>query len=204
MPKTVFRDKTALVLGADSSPGRAAAQQLSRLGCRTVLAGFDRRQIREIAEFLVSKAGKPLDCVLPTSREGFFDVILEARNAAKHFHYIVNVLPVLQGDPPGEFAKGSMEDLALYAEEQVLEAQQGKGAFRVLTVVARDSAFRPGKDVPFWYSAVRLGEEFASASAEDGEGIKPAALGDTIVWLLSCPPGACPVEVVVARRDPKS
>lgn len=199
MPKTAFRDKTALILGADSPVGRAAALQLSRLGCRTVLAGFDKQQIRELTEFIVTKSGKPLDCILPTAREGLLEVLLEARNAVKHFHYVVNVLPLRDWEIPEGFS--APEELAMYAEAQVVELQSGKGAFRVLTVLPRDSTLRPGRDVPLWYSAVRLGDKLAPAGAGDGEGVKPAAVGDTIAWLLSCPPGGCPVEVLLERRE---
>lgn len=203
MAKTVFREKTALVLGADAPVGRSVALQLSRLGCRVVLAGFDGPAIREVAEFLTAKSGKPLECLLDAENPNLLPSLLEARGTVKHFHFAVNAIAASPNSFPGSFAGMPPLEVALKAEQGLMELQQGKGAMRLLTIVPQRADLTSPRGEPSWYSLVRLGSELASPGAEESDGIKPAAIADSVVWLLSCPPGGCPVEVTLQPRELK-
>lgn len=205
MARTTLKGKTSLVLGADSPVGRSIALQLSREGSRVVLAGFDPRKLGLLYELIRAKGGESYRAFLADDAEGTATALKDARdNLGNHFHFIVNALATTEGpsDDPGIGARRAVTAAAV-----VLQLTEGKGSVRQLTVWPDDAGTPPVIEVNIWHSLVRverLESEHDEATDADSIVVRAAGAADTAIYLLSCPPSACPVEVRLAPRELKA
>ena len=204
MARTVLKHKTALILGAESPAGRAVALQLSREGALVVLAGHDARRLQLLAELIKAKGGSPAIAELSQDRNRNIAALLEARDeSGNHYHFLINALASVE--PPADMP-GHSHQLAHEIAEQVLALIDGKGSVRVVTIWPGEGP-GPAPHLPpdYWHSVVRMANlEMAhdeAAPVHDPLMVKAAGAADALVYLLSCPPSACPVEV---RLEPRS
>ncbi len=191
MARITFRNKVALILGADLPVGRSAALQLSRSGAKTVLTGFDKQRLHQLQELILAKGGEPTEILLTDSIEDDMTGVREVRDTLGHIHFVVNALgagTALRGGRAGELSRS-------YGEA-VFQLTAGRGAARYLTVWPDECGDALAPPEESWHCLVTAAAMQSQADGEEGdETLKAAAIGDTVVYLLSCPPSACPALV---------
>lgn len=196
--KDLFANKTALILGADSPLGRAAALQLSRAGCAVVLAARNARSLEEVARFVYEKGGVPHEVLLPGGTAAQMSGALrERRDQLGHYHFAINALAF-----PGAGSTDEARAAAAAANEALFDLAAGRGAARFATLWPVDlpaPAALPGGG---WHCLVRISG--VGSSEEDTPHPKPASVADSVMGLFRCPPGACPVEVQLSPRNLKA
>lgn len=205
MSRTPLKNKTVLILGADTQVGRAVSLQLSREGARTILTGFDHEKLDLLCELLVAKGGSPTVIDLSLEKDGVVDVIREARDTNGHIHVIINSLAAIDppADDPGYGARRAMEMAAILAP-----ILKGRGQLRQITIWPFSAGMPTDElNIASWHSLMRMDEVQVHPEGSDTSernAIKAAAVADSIVCLLQCPPGACPTEVTFHAREIKS
>ncbi len=113
-----LQDRIALVTGASSGLGLAAATELAREGCRVAICSRSGDRIESAADLLAERAGVSRDRVLPlvgdVSREE--DVERTVARTAAHFGGL-NILVTNAGGPPS----GQVEDFDARAWHEALD-----------------------------------------------------------------------------------
>lgn len=96
-----LQDRTALVTGASSGLGLAAAIELAREGCRVAICSRSTDRIEEAAEHVVARAGVSRDHVLPIKGDVSSEEDVEriVGRTTAHFGEL-NVLVTNAGGPP--------------------------------------------------------------------------------------------------------
>ncbi|MCC5877892.1 MAG: hypothetical protein JJU11_16865 [Candidatus Sumerlaeia bacterium] len=205
MTRTTLKNKTALVLGADTIVGRAISLQLSREGARTILAGYAHDKLEVLSELIIAKGGSPTIIDHSQGDEVAVDAIRGARDANGHVHIIVNAMAAIESpiDDPGQGARRAME-LAV----SLAPTLKGRGQLRQITIWPFFAGMPDDRlDIADWHSLVRMKEvqiHPEGSTVPEPEAVKAAAVADVVVALLQCPPGACPTEVTLNPREIKS
>lgn len=192
MARTILKDKVALVAGVDNPLGRACAQQLSREGCRVILAGSDEARVLALGEQLLRKKGDSAELVLPPSRAVWPELVVEARKLHSHIHLFVNALAFSGLQDEGARSAAEVMDRAV--EEHVAP----RGPLRALTLWPAEEPAPPASRAP-WSGVVKIGPRATAEGATDPAAgpavLRPGAIGDSVLCLLLIPPSACPAEV---------
>jgi hypothetical protein len=200
----LYKNKTALILGADTAAGRATALKFSRIGARVLLAGYEHEQLALLSRLILDKRGDPLEVLLPESPGGAVAVLREKRKSFGHVHAVVNA--VAASAFTGE-DRVLMIERARELNQIALDLVQGAGSVRLCTVWPDDAGKPPVVPHPFWHTLVHV-TRIASAGGTDDpseeRSLKPAAVADTVLALMSCEGGACPVEVRLEPRRTKA
>lgn len=202
MARTTFSNRTALILGADTPAGRACALQLSREGCNIILAGTEARRVADVAKLLRTKSNEPIEVALSEDRDASELLLRQARDTMGHVHFVVNAMGTVDGpsDDPGAPAR-----LGLVMQQIVLGLIEGRGAVRLISLWPDEAPNPPVVNERWWHCLVRLkGVGSPDRSELDNEEpglLRPAAVGDSVVHLLGCPPSACPVVVHLGQRE---
>lgn len=205
MSRTTLKNKTALVLGADTIVGRAISLQLSREGARTILAGHAHDKLEVLSELIIAKGGSPTAIDLSQGEEISTDSIRDARDANGHVHIIVNAMAAVESPPedPGQGPRRAMEFSVALAP-----ILKGRGQLRQITIWPFMAGMPDDRlDIASWHSLVRMKEvqiHPEGSTVMEPDAVKAAAVADVVVALLQCPPGACPTEVTLNPRDIKS
>jgi NAD(P)-dependent dehydrogenase (short-subunit alcohol dehydrogenase family) len=204
MARTILKDKTALVLGVENAPGRACAQQLAREGVRVILAGTDEKKVHVLGEQLTAKQGKVLMLDLARDVAQWPAQLVEARRQVQHIHLVVNALALGAAENGDPVQEDRMRSEAMGAEAHLLADLAPRGPVKAVMLWPSEAA-APPLATEHWRCLVRL-EKFQRADGETLEGLhlRAAAIGDAVVTMLSMPPSAAPVEVLLrAVRAPK-
>ena len=200
MARTILEGRTVLVLGIECAPGRAAAQQLSRAGCKVLIAARDEQRADDLALQLQKKGGDITVVVLPDSIDDAADVIRRARDASGHIHMVVNTWALCYQDDADAF-RHRAEARKLDTDcDQLLS---GRGPLKMITVWPVDELLPPPARHDAWHGFVvvgalqRLDTEMADAldSAVGTMHVRAGSLADAIVCLLLLPPSARPSTV---------
>lgn len=199
MAKAPFKNKTALILGADCPAGRSVALKFSRVGAKVIIAGFDKESLDLLSELILDKHGEPAQAVLPHKGGDTMGILREKQKASGHIHAIVNAVAVssYQGEERKE-----MICHARALNEVCLDLVKGTGVVRVCTIWPDDAGEPPKVPAPFWHTLVTL-DHIEGVAKGEGEGLKAAAVADTVLTLMSCEGGACPVEARLEARRTK-
>lgn len=201
MARTVLKNKSVLIAGAETPAGRAAALQFSREGALVILGAASLKRVTPLEESILNKGGAAIAALIRHG-ERLIPDLLEARAlAGNHFHYIVNVLAAAPQDP----AEPEIHrERAVKMNEALLEIIRGKGAVRAATLWPEEIP-PPGDQFPGgWHCLARFGEiQRASDDPESDDQLRAAAVGDSLLYLMNCPPGACPTEVRLEKRQEK-
>ncbi len=192
MTKLNLREAIALVLGCETGVGRSAALQLARAGARVILAGFGEGSLQALEREIVEKRGTAIHAWLGGGSEAAATVLRERREVFGHVHLVVETLTV------GE--KGCGLGQAREALEAVAGAIRGRGALRIVSVVETAPAVAEEVFGGAWLSVIETGPLAEGPLKDLAENPKPAAVAETALWLLQCPPGACPLRVRVEPR----
>jgi len=199
MARTILQDRTALVLGVENAPGRACAQQLSRAGCRVILASTDDARVAALGDQLVKKKATPLELRLSDDIAAWEDQLLEARRTVQHIHLVVNALAITA---PDESSRRMALDRAARTDETVARLLLGRGPLRMLTLWPAGEPHPDTASLGAWHGYVVLGphqwsDDQAAPATEAGNPrlLRPGAIGDAVVCLLQVPPSARPTEV---------
>lgn len=203
MAKSVFKDKIALVLGAENPVGRAIALQLSRVGSKVLLSGFDKGKLDLLSQLIAMKGGGPTVVPISSDKERSVGALRSARDGAGHLHFVVNTLSVM-GETGHEHATSGKRAEESY--KLVHELVAGRGTVRFLTVWLDAAGGVPKFAETHWHCIIRLIAVQTEADQEgtmDPQKVKAAGLADAVLSLLDCPGSACPVEVRVEARSLK-
>jgi NAD(P)-dependent dehydrogenase (short-subunit alcohol dehydrogenase family) len=202
MNKNPFQHKTALILGADTPTGRAVALQLSRAGANLIIAGDHAKKLNELENDILRKLGDPLSVLLSPNNEQSLKALADKRAIHGHLHFVINTIATLEGasDDPGASGRRALE-LNGVVEQLV----SGRGAARFATVWNDQIGAHPELVVESWHTMVRVNDiEGQGGVSSEKEGVRPGAIAEGVLRLLSCPAGACPVEVQFASRELKA
>lgn len=197
MARTILKEKTALVLGVESAPGRACAQQLAREGVRVLLASTDKGRLDRLGSQLASKGAKALEVHLSGGDEAWREQLVDARRQVQHIHFVINALALCypgNDDPSGiERARGR----AAFVEQAMAEDLGPRGPLRIATLWPGESGEPHAAPAGAWRSLVRLGAyQRLDTDAEGTElSLRAGAIGDAVLCLLLLPPSACPARV---------
>lgn len=204
MALTTLKKKTVLVLGVDCAPGRSAAQQLSRAGCRVICASADAHRAEALVEQLLKKGGDPTLLALPPKSQDREDLFRMARDRMGHIHLVVNALALCTWD--GE--NGSMEkacELAREADAELSALLHDHGPTRMLTLWPEEAGPQPPPPPrpDAWHAHAILGPrqrlDTEDVAELDRAGFKmhlrAGAVGDAIVFLLQFPPTVRPTTL---------
>jgi hypothetical protein len=189
----------ALILGIDTALGRAAAQQLSRAGCRVVLAGRDDMRLDSIADQIAKKGGEPAIQSLSEVPSDWYDSILDARDTVGHLHFVLNAMAFDHEE--GEAIEDSCKR-AQQADGYAAELLFEHGPTKVLTLWPEEIAVPPPIRPDVWHGYVVLGPRQrmdTPAPAElDKSGLyhlRASGVADSVVFLFQLPPSARPGRV---------
>lgn len=200
MARTILEGRTVLVIGIECAPGRAAAQQMSRAGCKVLIAARDEERADEIAYQLQKKGGDLTVVVLPESINDAADVLRRARDASGHIHMVVNAWALCYGDEADAYTHRE-EAKKLDADcDQLLS---GRGPLKMITIWPADEMLPAPARHDAWHGFVavgalqRLDTEMADAldSSVGAMHVRAGALADAIVCLMLLPPSARPSTV---------
>ncbi len=197
MARTILEERVALILGVENAVGRSAAQQLSRAGCRVILASHDEDRIDHIAEPLKKKGGKPVGLVLPYGRAASGQLLVSARDGAGHIHLVVNALAV---GYQSEDQRAELEQQATATDALLASLLHGRGPLKMVTAWTNPATVPAPANPTVWHSILlmpdcqRLDTQMADQiDAEAGRmHVRAGAAGDAVVFLLQMPPSACP------------
>lgn len=199
MARTVLEDRSAIVLGIDTAPGRAAAQQLSRANVRVLLASRDEAKLDAQGSHLERKGGRAVLVVLPPDRARFAEVIEKARGT-QHLHMVVNAL-ALAHDGTDASRAGAEQD-ALEADRICHSLLAGRGPLKMVTLWAADREVPPPVAADAWHSYLVLGphqrldtERIDELDATGNLHLRAGGVADTIVALYQVPPSVRPTRI---------
>ena len=205
MARTILKTKTALIYGADCPAGRAVALQLSREGARVVIAGYDQRRLQLLKDLIVTKGGDPHLAVLTPDEDRVLTILREARELmGNHYHLLINCMAAVEGpvDNPDEPI-----EIGRHAYDLLMQLVSNRGAVRLATLWPDDAGAPPKVDKKLWHCLIRTKKVEMSRDEVLGsipaDMVKAGGAADAIVFLLSCPPSACPVEVRLEPRNLK-
>lgn len=204
MPQSFFRNRTALVLGADTPAGRAIALKFSRIGARAVLGGFALDRLELLEKLIRDKGGDPIVLILPREADDACARLRSTRGAFGHVHAAVNAVAAssYHGDE-----RDYLIDVARRLGTELFSYVEGKGTVRLATLWPDDAGDSPEIPKSFWHSLVRVHRIASDSSGFDDvtveEGVRPAAVADALLHLLACEGGACPIEVRLEERKSK-
>lgn len=212
MARTILEGRTVLVIGTECAPGRAAAQQLSRAGCKVLVASRNEEHADDLALNLQKKGGDLTVVVLPDSLDDAADVLRRARDASGHIHMVVNAWAFCyEADGDGARHRAEARQLDRVCDELLA----GRGPLKMLTLWPGDEALPEPVRHDAWHGHVvvdkvqRLDTEMVDAlDAQAGiMHVRAGALADAIVCLMLLPPSARPglvrVEAVPSTEKKK-
>jgi len=199
MARTVLEDRSAIVLGVDSAPGRATAQQLSRANARVLLASRDEAKLDTQGEHLERKGGRPVLVVLPKERARFAEVLEKARGT-QHLHMVVNALALCHdGTAAGQAA--ALDD-ARAADAACHDLLAGRGPLKMLTLWPADAEVPPPVAADAWHGYVVLGphqrldtERVDELDAKGALHLRAGGVADTVVAMFQIPPSVRPSRI---------
>ncbi len=201
MTKGQFRQKTALILGADTPAGRSVALKFSRLGSHVVISGFDEDSLELLARLIRDKGGDPVIALLPEDRDGITAELREKRSLFGHYHAIVNATAA--SSYHGDARRDAIDRSHLLAD-LVRGLASGRGSLRFFTIWPDDAGEEPQIPPPFWHSLIRVSRVAGmDTGTEEETEVRPAAVAEALAALLQCDPSACPVEVRLEPRQGK-
>lgn len=199
MARSVLQDRNVLVLGIDSSLGRAAAQQLSRAGCRVVLASHDPSKLDLLIDQLVKKGGDPTALILSHEPRNWPDQIRMARERLGHLHIVVNAIA---------FTYATAEEQDACAEKSVQFDQVCNdvlvkhGPTKLITLWPNERPTPNPVSEAVWHCHVVLGprqrldaEHIPDLDASGTLHLRAGAVADSIVSIAQIPPSARPLRV---------
>lgn len=189
MARTILKDKSVLVLGADSAIGRAIALQFARSQSRVIAAGEDEAAVTQVCDLIVRKGGQAVELPIEGENEMVAAVLRTARDVVGHIHFVINPLAIVEGT-----AKA-------LAYHRALAPMLNERSFTRYAVLWPEGAEWP-RDPSEWLTLVRAGS-IGSSGEDEGTTLKPGAVADCLVSLLQCPPSACPVEVALKAIPPR-
>jgi NAD(P)-dependent dehydrogenase (short-subunit alcohol dehydrogenase family) len=200
MARTILDGKIALILGVETAPGRACAQQLSRAGCKVLLSGLDSRKADELGSQLARKGGYPHDAVLPRTRDAWKEFLIAARSQMGHIHLVVNAM-ALAYDGRVEGAAAEAHDVADLLDSLCLNVIAGRGPFRMATLWPAGTPLA-AHNHPHWHCHVTLGPfqrlDEEAIDALDAGGVphlRAGGVGDSMVALFQVPPSVRPATI---------
>ncbi|MDX2176857.1 MAG: hypothetical protein SF028_10340 [Candidatus Sumerlaeia bacterium] len=185
MARTILKDKTALVAGADNPAGRAAALQFARAGMRILLVGDDEQAVVRLADAIIKKDGEAAELPLARNEAELAAELRAARDAIGHVHVAVNCYAFSAGEGSPEWA---------LAFQRVLEPLLAERSFTRHLLVMPHGADAPDTPEGVWRCVVQPG---APVAAEGSEGLRAGALADALVFLAQIPPSARPTRVLL-------
>mgnify|MGYP005864758251 CR=1 FL=1 len=185
MARTILKDKTALVAGADNPAGRAAALQFARIGMRILLVGDDAKALEKLADLIVKKDGEAAELPLERNGEELAAELRAARDAIGHIHVAVNCYAL--GD-----AEGSLEWALAF--QGILESLLAERSFTRHLLALPHGVAVPEVPEGAWRCVVEAG---APVAAEGSDGLRAGALADAMVFLAQIPPSARPTRVLL-------
>ncbi len=196
MARTVLTNRIALVLGIECAPGRAAAQQLSRAGCRVLLASRDENKLQQLGQQLQQKGGEPHLVVLPEEPVHLEEVLRKARELVSHIHLVVNALAFCGN--ADAVAQGDAKRLDVAVAADLI----GRGPVRMVTLWP-DSEAPPSPVQPeAWHGFLLLGslqrldtERVDELDATGTLHLRAGAIADTIVAVFQIPPSVRPLAL---------
>ena len=196
MAKTVLQDRAALVLGVETAIGRACAQQLSRAGCRVVLAGYDPSRLDMQLEQLEKKGGKPSALLLSRQEEKWPDQIRLTRDQLGHIHLVVNAMPFLYD---GKESAAAAAEIGVALDGTCANLLFDHGPTKMVTLWPAEMPVPAPVGAALWHSHVVLGprqrldnEHIPDLDEEGVMHLRAGAVADTVVFLLQMPPSARP------------
>jgi hypothetical protein len=199
MARTVLQGRNALVLGMDTALGRTCAQQLSRSGCRVVLAGRNVKRLEELAEQLARKGGEPSIQPISSKPNDLYEAIRESRERLGHFHYVLNALAF---DYETSEQRSRAEALALRADQEIAAQVLEHGPTKMLTLWPADRDTPPPVRPLAWHGHLILGpvqrldaETPAQLDASGTLHLRAGSIGDSVAFLFQLPPSARPGRI---------
>ncbi|MEQ8821218.1 MAG: SDR family NAD(P)-dependent oxidoreductase [Sumerlaeia bacterium] len=202
MARTILENRIALILGIDSAPGRACAQQLSRLGCRVLLASRASEKVQTLTDQLQRKGGNPSEVHLSRDTAQWQPLFRSARDNQGHIHVVVNALALCYDeDGLGETAARALEE-AKAADIMAAELLDGHGPLKMISLCPEGAIESYPTIEGVWHGIVELGpyQRLDSQSAKDLdatgiEHLKAGGIGDAVTMLLHLPPTTCPARL---------
>ncbi len=197
MARTILEERVALILGVENAIGRSAALQLSRAGCRVILASADEARIDHIAQPLKKKGGKPVGLVLPPNMESAERLMVSARDGAGHIHMVFNALAV---GYESDDERAALAEQAIAYDNILANLLNGRGPLKMLTAWSDEATVPAPPIATVWHGVLlipdcqRLDTQMADQiDAEAGRmHVRAGAAGDAVVFLFQMPPSACP------------
>lgn len=200
LARTILEGRTVLVIGTECAPGRAAAQQLSRAGCKVLIASRNEEHADELALNLQKKGGDLTVVVLPDSIDDAADVIRRARDASGHLHMVVNAWAMCYQD---DADAGRYRAEARKLDNDCDQLLSGRGPLKMLTLWSAAEALPEPVRHDAWHGYVVVGpvqrldtEMVDQIDAASGVmHVRAGALADSIVCLMLLPPSARPATL---------
>ncbi len=194
MPANPFRNKVALIFGADTPVGRSAALQFSRSGSKTILAGHEEKKLILLMNLILDKKGDPAAAVLPSNHEKALELLTTREAEIGKVHFIFNAGGTILESP----------ETSLKAYEKLgLELIPNRKNIKWVTVWPDKAGDLPEPPEGIWHSFLRLnGVSHEVSEVDEGRDglIRPGAIADAGLAMLNCPGGACPIEVRLESR----
>lgn len=197
MARTILEGRTVLVIGTECAPGRAAAQQLSRAGCKVLIASRDEEHADDLAMNLQKKGGDLTVVVLPEDFDETADVLRRARDASGHIHMVVNAWAFCYDeDRNADRARAEASRLDTVCDELLA----GRGPLKMLTMWPDGTALPAPVRHDAWHGFVTVGpvQRLDTEMADELDAraghmvVRAGALADSIVCLMLLPPSARP------------